>query len=184
MSSVTAPLPVDELAVLRKRCSAKWRTYPPDVLPLTISEIDFPIAEPIAEVLREAVSRSDTGYAMPTPDLGEAVAGFAAARWGWPVDPDWVTAVTDVSIGCVELLRACCRPGEAVVISPPVYPPFFEWVAEVGARLIEAPLRQDGSGIVGVSGTASDRAMYSSTVAASRLNPGHGSARQETASCG
>jgi cysteine-S-conjugate beta-lyase len=147
MSSVTAPLPVDELAVLRKRCSAKWRTYPPDVLPLTISETDFPIAEPIAEVLREAVSRSDTGYAMPAPDLGEAVAGFAAARWGWPADPDLVTAVTDVSTGCVELLRACCRPGEAVVISPPVYPPFFEWVAEVGARLIEAPLRQDGSGM-------------------------------------
>lgn len=147
MSSVTVPLPVDELAVLRGRRSAKWQTYPADVLPLTISETDFPIAEPIAEVLREAVSRSDTGYAMPAPELGSAVAGFADARWGWPVEPGLVTAVTDVSTGCVELLRACCRPGEAVVISPPVYPPFFDWVAEVGARLIEAPLRQDGSGM-------------------------------------
>ncbi len=147
MGSVTVPLPVDELAVLRQRRSAKWRTYPADVLPLTISETDFPVAEPIAEVLREAVSRSDTGYAMPVPELGEAVAGFAAARWDWRVEPGSVTAVTDVSTGCVGLLRACCGPGEAVVISPPVYPPFFDWVAEVGARLIEAPLRQDASGI-------------------------------------
>jgi len=52
MSSVTVPLPVEELAVLRGRRSAKWRTYPADVLPLTISETDFPIAEPVAEVLR------------------------------------------------------------------------------------------------------------------------------------
>ena len=147
MGSVTVPLPVDELAVLRRRRSAKWRTYPADVLPLTISETDFPVAEPIAEVLREAVSRSDTGYAMPVPELGEAVAGFAAARWGWRLEPGPVTAVTDVSTGCAGLLRACCGPGDAVVISPPVYPPFFDWVAEVGARLIEAPLRRDASGI-------------------------------------
>jgi len=147
MGSVTVPLPVDELAVLRGRRSAKWQTYPADVLPLTIAEMDFPIAEPITEALREAVSRSGTGYAMPVPELGEAVAGFADARWGWPVDPGSVAAVTDVSTGCVGLLRAWCRPGEAVVISPPVYPPFFDWVAEVGARLIEAPLRQDGSGM-------------------------------------
>jgi cysteine-S-conjugate beta-lyase len=147
MSSVTVPLPADELVVLRRRRSAKWQTYPADVLPLTISETDFAIAEPIAEVLRDAVSRSDTGYAMPVPVLGEAIAGFAAARWGWPVEPGLVTAVTDVSTGCAGLLRACCGPGDAVVISPPVYPPFFDWVAEAGARLIEAPLRQDQSGM-------------------------------------
>jgi len=146
MGSVTVPLPVDELAVLRRRRSVKWRTYPADVLPLTVAEMDFALAQPVAEVLREAVSRSDTGYAMPAPELGEAVAVFAQARWDWPVEPGSVTAVTDVSTGCVELLRACCRPGEAVVISPPVYPPFFDWVTEAGARLIEAPLRQDGSG--------------------------------------
>jgi cysteine-S-conjugate beta-lyase len=145
MDSVTVPLPVDQLAVLRRRRSAKWRTYPADVLPLTISETDFPIAESIAEVLREAVSRSDTGYAMPVPELGEAVAGFTAARWGWPVEPGSVTAVTNVSSGCAELMRACCRPGDAVVINPPVYPPFFDWVSEAGARLIEVPLRQDDS---------------------------------------
>ena len=147
MDSVSVPLPVDELAVLRGRRSAKWQTYPADVLPLTLAEMDFPVAEPITEVLREAVNRSDTGYAMPVPELGEAVAGFAAARWGWTVEPGSVTAVTDVSTGCAELLRVCCRPGEAVVISPPVYPPFFDWVAEVGARLVEVPLRRDGSGM-------------------------------------
>lgn len=144
---MTVPLPVDELAVLRGRRSAKWRTYPPEVLPLTIAEMDFALAEPITKALREAVSRSDTGYAMPAPELGQAVAMFAQARWGWPVEPDSVTGVTDVSSGCVELLRACCRPGEAVVISPPVYPPFFDWVAEAGARLVEAPLRQEESGM-------------------------------------
>ncbi len=52
-----------------------------DVLPLTVAEMDFALAAPVAEALREAVDRSDTGYAMATPGLGRALAGFAASRW-------------------------------------------------------------------------------------------------------
>ena len=71
--NIAAPeLPVDALDVLRKRRSAKWQTYPADVLPLTVAEMDFALAAPVAEALRAAVERSDTGYAMATPGLGRA----------------------------------------------------------------------------------------------------------------
>ena len=139
-------LPVRSLDVLRKRRSAKWQTYPADVLPLTVAEMDFDLAAPVADALHEAVERSDAGYAMPGPDLGRALAGFAAGRWDWEIDPMSVTAVTDVGVGVVELLRLLIRPGDAVVISPPVYPPFFDWVAEAGARLVEVPLAHDAAG--------------------------------------
>jgi cystathionine beta-lyase len=33
-----------------------------------------------------------------------------------------------------------------VAISPPVYPPFFDWVAEAGTRLLEVPLACDADG--------------------------------------
>ncbi|MGY5125640.1 hypothetical protein [Streptomyces nigrescens] len=54
-------LSIPPLAELRKRRSAKWRTFPDDVLPLPVAEMDFPLAEPVAKVLHEAVDRSDTG---------------------------------------------------------------------------------------------------------------------------
>ena len=104
--NIAAPeLPVDALDVLRNRRSAKWQTYPADVLPLTVAEMDFALAAPVADALREAVERSDTGYAMATPGLGRALAGFAASRWNWDLDPASVTAVIDVGVGVVELLR-------------------------------------------------------------------------------
>jgi len=139
-------LPVDPLDVLRRRRSAKWQTYAADVLPLTVAEMDFALAPPVADVLREAVQRSDAGYAHAVPDLGRAIAGFAARRWNWDLDPAAVTAVTDVGAGVVELLRAATRPGDAVVISPPVYPPFFDWVPEAGARILEVPLAHGADG--------------------------------------
>jgi cystathionine beta-lyase len=146
MDGAVPGLPVDPLEVLRQRRSAKWQTYPADVLPLTVAEMDFALAAPIAEALREAVERSDAGYGMAGPDLGRALSGFAASRWNWDLDPASVTAVTDVGVGVVELLRVLTRPGDAVAISPPVYPPFFDWVPEAGARLLEVPLARDAAG--------------------------------------
>ena len=52
----------EPLDVLRTRTSSKWRSFPPDVLPLPIAEMDYPLAEPIARALHAAVDRSDTGY--------------------------------------------------------------------------------------------------------------------------
>jgi cysteine-S-conjugate beta-lyase len=118
-------LTVPPLEVLRERRSAKWRSFDADVLPLPVAEHDFELAPPIAEALRTAVDRSDTGYAMAVPAVGEALAGFAAARWGWELDPLRVAPVADVGVGAVELLRVLTRPGDRVVISPPVYAPFF-----------------------------------------------------------
>ncbi|MEV4703475.1 aminotransferase class I/II-fold pyridoxal phosphate-dependent enzyme [Actinoplanes sp. NPDC049316] len=134
---------VDSLETLRARRSAKWRTYPADVLPLFVAEMDVPLAPVVADVLRAAVDSSDTGYSASVPDLGRAVSGFAARRWGWEIDPERVSAVTDVGVGVVELLRVLTRPGDAVVISPPVYPPFFHWAPEAGAQLREVPLTAD-----------------------------------------
>jgi cystathionine beta-lyase len=146
MDGAGPELSVDPLEVLRQRRSAKWQTYPADVLPLTVAEMDFALATPIADALREAVGRSDVGYGMAVPELGRALAGFAGRRWNWDLDPASVTAVTDVGVGVVELLRVLTRPGDAVAISPPVYPPFFDWVAEAGARLVEVPLACDTAG--------------------------------------
>jgi len=130
----------DSLDTLRKRRSAKWRTYPADVLPLAVAEMDCSLAPPITAALRVAVEAADTGYSAAQPELGVAIASFAARRWGWEPDPAAITAVADVGVGVVELLRMLTRPADAVVISPPVYPPFFDWPQEAGAQLREVPL--------------------------------------------
>ncbi|HEY0934568.1 MAG TPA: aspartate aminotransferase, partial [Trebonia sp.] len=80
-------LQVDPLERLRQRRSAKWRTYARDVIPLTVAEMDFALAPAVSAALRDAVDRSDAGYAMAVPELGRALADFAARRWSWDIDP-------------------------------------------------------------------------------------------------
>ncbi|MGY4843368.1 MalY/PatB family protein [Kocuria sp. MNB10] len=136
----------DDMPALRRRTSAKWRTYPRDVLPMFVAEMDFPTPPAIKAALQNAIENSDTGYATPT-DRGaaEAFADFAAQRWGWRPDPARITYTTDVSVVIVESLRRLMAPGDGVIITPPVYPPFFDLVVEAGGRVVEVPLLDDAA---------------------------------------
>src|SRR6185369_8481101 len=120
---------------------AKWAMHP-DALPAWVAEMDFPLAPPVKRALAAAVDRDDCGYAAPAElGLGEAFAGFAAARVGWEgVDPEQVTASTTVVGALIAVLRELTEPGDRVVINPPVYHPFFAIVEEVGCELVEVPL--------------------------------------------
>jgi cysteine-S-conjugate beta-lyase len=137
------------LELLRTRHSAKWTKYDPDVLPAWVAEMDFALALPVREVLQQAIARDDTGYAMPGR-LAPAFAGFAGRRFGWEVDPAQVRLVADVVTGIEELLRALTEPGDAVVINPPVYPPFFMATQLVGREVVEVPLRPGGLDLDGL----------------------------------
>ncbi|MEZ5117058.1 MAG: aminotransferase class I/II-fold pyridoxal phosphate-dependent enzyme [Candidatus Nanopelagicales bacterium] len=148
MSDRIGPAPFDDVALdeLRRRTSAKWRMHPADVLPTFVAEMDFPLAEPIAAALADAVARGDTGYAWPQR-LPEVFAADAARRFGWTVHPARVSVYGDVLTAVSWALRALTRPGDGVVITPPVYPPFFSVVPDVaGRRLVEVPLARDGAG--------------------------------------
>ncbi|WP_246002321.1 MalY/PatB family protein [Allorhizocola rhizosphaerae] len=139
-----SPLRDIELADLRgHRTSQKWRSYPQDVLPMWVAEMDTRLSEPVKQALLEAIEAGDTGYAFGT-DYAEAMAGFAKQRWGWAVEIGRTRLMPDVMMGVVELLRLVTEPGDGVVISPPVYPPFYMFLRSMGVRIVEAPLTPDG----------------------------------------
>lgn len=138
------PLHALSLDELRQRTSQKWRSYPPDVLPLFVAEMDVPLAAPVVEALTTAVSRGDTGYPVgTTTGYAAALAGFAAERWDWSIDVAATSLVPDVMVGIVEVLRLVTGPGDAVIVNPPVYPPFFGFVEHARRRVEEAPLGPD-----------------------------------------
>lgn len=144
-------------ADLRRRQSAKWRVFPSDVLPAWVAEMDYPIAEPIRQVLCEALAVDDAGYADPR-GLGAAFAPWALATWGWAVAPGDVRVAPDVVTAIGELLLVATSPGDGVVIDPPVYPPFASTIARLGRRVVETPLARSEAGSLGLDLAAIERA--------------------------
>lgn len=136
------PLSALTIAELRRRTSAKWRVYPEDVLPLWVAEMDAELAEPVVRAVCEAMRRGDTGYPSGAP-YQEAFSDFARDRWGWCPEPGRMRLVTDVMLGIVEALRVLTDPGDAVVVTPPVYPPFEAYPRFAGRSILPVPLGTD-----------------------------------------
>jgi cystathionine beta-lyase len=142
--SVT-PLQALPVELLRQRTSTKWRKYPEDVLPMFVAETDFVPAPAVTAALARAVELGDTGYTPPDPGIAAAYVGFAERRFGWTVDPARIRTTCDVMMGVVEVLRAVTQPGDRIVITPPVYPPFYDCIPEAGAVVERVPLVDTGS---------------------------------------
>lgn len=167
-STSGVPNPLEQLSLdqLRTRRSAKWRAFGDDVLPLWIAEMDVPLADPIAEVLHDVVSSGDTGYPAGRA-FAQALAGFAQRRWNWEPDVRRTAMVADVMSGTTEALKLVTEPGDILVVSSPVYPPFFQHAPAAGRRVQQAPLTEGGrldlkaleEGFIEARGTASNVAF-------------------------
>jgi cystathionine beta-lyase len=137
--------PLNDLSLddLRARTSVKWRRYAPDVLPLWVAEMDAVLAPAVVDAVDQAVRTGDTGYDFGD-SYAEAWSEYAGARWGWDVDVSTARVMPDVMIGITEALRVLGGPGDAVIVTPPVYTPFYTFVRSIDRRVVEAPLTPEG----------------------------------------
>lgn len=134
-------LPLDEL---RRRTSLKWRFYPEDVLPMWVAEMDTAMLPAAQEVVIDACRRGDTGYPFGTA-YAEAFAEMASVRWQLELSPrSQIRRAGDVMNSIAAILEATTNAGDAVVINPPIYPPFRQVVSGYGREIVEVPLTAAG----------------------------------------
>ncbi len=116
-----------------------------DLLPMWVADMDFAVPEAVSRAVKERAGHPVFGYTLATDSVYESLVNWMRKRHGYEVQRDWVI----LSPGVVPSLHAAAiafaRPGEGVIVQPPVYFPFFSAVTETDRRLILNPLRlEDG----------------------------------------
>jgi cystathionine beta-lyase len=142
--------PYDELTVeaLRARPLLKWRHYDPDVLPLWVADMDFPVAGPIREALHAYADGDLFGYPEWTglPGVREALCEHLERTSGWRVDPDAVWLLPGTVPGLFGATKAFASQGDGVLVPSPVYYPFRLAVERQGRVYQEADLVETDAG--------------------------------------
>lgn len=140
----------DDLSLdeLRGRPLMKWRRFDPDVLPLWVADMDFPVAEPIRAAIHEYADGDLFGYPLWTglPGVREAVCERLARRTGWRVDPEAVWVLPGIVAGLYGAVRAFTSQGDGVLATTPIYPPFRMAADMQGRAFQEADLAEGGDG--------------------------------------
>jgi cystathionine beta-lyase len=145
---------------LRERGGLKWATAGPGRLAACVAEMDFGIAAEVAEALHEAVNRGRVGYLTPhlATELAEACAAWHHDRYGWELSPADVRPLPDVIRALHIAVECFSRPGSAVIVPVPAYPPFLAVPRLLGRRVLQIEMVESG-GRYGYDLDALDRAF-------------------------
>ena len=119
---------------------ARERGYPAGVLPLWVADMDFRAPEPVLQALRGAVEHGIFGYSEARQDYVDAVANWFYQRFGWQTQPECLVKTPGVVYALAMTVRAMTQPGDAVLIQPPVYYPFYSVIRDNGRSVVESEL--------------------------------------------
>lgn len=111
-----------------------------DMLPLWVADMDFQTAQPIRDRLGEILEHGIFGYSDVKEDYYQAVTGWYQKRFGWETKREWIVQTPGVVFALSIAVRACTKEGDAVLIQPPVYHPFFSSVQNNNRRVVTSPL--------------------------------------------
>ncbi len=117
-----------------------------DVLPMWVADMDFETPDFILEALKKRLEHPVLGYTLRKPSFFEAFQGWAKRRYDWSVEKDWLTFSPGVVAALALSVLALTDEGDKIIIQPPVYPPFFSVVNELGRTLVENPLKREENG--------------------------------------
>ena len=151
----------DRVIARRGTGSSKWFKYPPDVLPLTVADMDFASPEPVVRALRERVEHGVFGYGhqLEVTELSEVFADRLQKRYGWRVSPDALVLIPGVIPGFNVACRMLASAGEGIAMQTPLYPPLLRVPGNIGLRFDEVPLARDARGRYSVDHGAFEAAI-------------------------
>lgn len=95
------------------------------VLPMWVADMDFPSPQPVVDAVKAHAEKGIYGYAYPPPSYYDSVVNWMQRRHGWKIQQEWISFTPGVVPGLHLIISTYVKPGEKVLIQPPVYYPFY-----------------------------------------------------------
>ena len=102
-----------------------------NALPLWIADTDFRCPPEVIEAVKTRAEHGIYGYTSPDLVYGEymaAAAGWMKRRYGWDAKAEWGVYTPGVVNAVVTAIQEFTKPGDGIIIQPPVYYPFAEGI--------------------------------------------------------
>jgi cystathionine beta-lyase len=107
-----------------------------NVIPMWVADMDFNTPDFIIKSLQSRLDHNIFGYSFRPPDYYLSIIDWLERRHKWQVEKEWICFCP----GIVPALNLCTlaftRPGDSIIVQPPVYFPFFSAVESHGRKLI------------------------------------------------
>jgi cystathionine beta-lyase len=107
--------------------------------------MDFEAPREILQAIHARAAHGIYGYTLEPDSWFDAAAGWLRRRHAWDVPREWMLPSPGVIPSLVFAILGLTEPGDGVIIQPPVYYPFSLRVSANGRRVMENPLKLNGT---------------------------------------
>jgi cystathionine beta-lyase len=112
-----------------------------NVLPMWVADMDFRTPDFIIDAIKSRLGHEILGYSIRGEAFNESIAGWMKKRHDWEIQKDWISFSPGVVPALNMLVLAFTKPGDKIVVQPPVYFPFFMAIENNGRQKVENPLK-------------------------------------------
>ena len=120
-----------------------------DLLPMWIADMDFRTPDFITDALKRRLEHPVFGYTQIPADYFQTISDWVRRLHGWETDPEHIRYIPGIVKGIAMAIDAFLKPGDKVMIQPPVYHPFRIVPEKKGHEVVYCPLLpvyEDGTG--------------------------------------
>ncbi|NOZ45858.1 MAG: putative C-S lyase [Chlorobi bacterium] len=111
-----------------------------DVMPMWVADMDFKTPDFIIDALKERLQHPVLGYSFFSDEYFHSIINWLNKKHDWMVQKDWISFSPGVVPGFSLLIQALTKPGDKIIIQPPVYHPFFSAIKDNDRVIIENEL--------------------------------------------
>ena len=111
-----------------------------NMLPMWVADMDFPSPPAVYEALEGVLNWRTWGYTMSGKPDAEALCAYWQRRQDVTINPDHVIISPCVVTGMKLAIRATTKPGDGVLITTPVYGPFYASIKDNDRVCVEVPM--------------------------------------------
>lgn len=113
-----------------------------DAEPFWVADNGFATPPFIVDALRSRLEHPIFGYTAEDSAYRPTLVKWLRDRQGWEIKPEWLTFIPGIVKGIAFVINVFTRPGDKVIIQPPVYHPFRLVPENNGRRVVFNPLRE------------------------------------------
>ncbi|MFC4411347.1 MalY/PatB family protein [Chungangia koreensis] len=132
----------------RKTRSVKWDMMEmiyqvedaSEILPMWVADMDFAAPDAVIDALKQRIDHPIFGYSYVCDGCKEAISNWLDKRHGWKTETEWMLFHHGVVPAIASVVETFTEKGDRVLITPPVYPPFFAVPERQGRVVVESPL--------------------------------------------
>lgn len=135
----------DQLITRRGTGSRKWDDIgtvfgSEEILPLWIADMDFATPQAVAAKIAKRAEHPIYAYNAHDEGFNQAIVDWVRRRHHWDIEKEWIIQAPGVVTSIVLSILALSKPGDGIIIQPPVYPPFFASIKDNNRIIVENPL--------------------------------------------